>query len=56
MGILLTIIIGFVAGIIAKFLYPGPTNRKALSHNHPRHRGCICSDVHRPGLGLVSGP
>ena len=24
MGILLTIIIGFVAGIIAKFLYPGP--------------------------------
>ena len=31
MGILLTIIIGFVAGIIAKFLYPGRTNPKASS-------------------------
>ena len=31
MGILWTIIIGFVAGVIAKFLHPGPNEPAASS-------------------------
>ena len=32
MGIIWTIIIGFIAGVIAKFIMPGPNEPQGLTH------------------------
>jgi hypothetical protein len=52
MGIIWTIIIGFVAGLIAKFIMPGPNEPSGFimtTRNRRRGRG-QCSG---PGVGLV---
>jgi hypothetical protein len=50
MSVLWTIIIGFVAGVIAKLLHPGPNEFSGfVLTNHPRDRGCV--PCHLPGAG-----
>ena len=49
-GILWVIIVGFVAGIIARLVSPGPNNPERI---HPDHRAgyrrCVPGDLHRSG-------
>ena len=48
------IIIGFVAGIIARFLAPGPNNPAGFHpHDAPWHRRRVRRDLYRPGDRLV---
>ena len=55
MGILWTIVIGFVAGIIAKFLHPGPNGTLwVYLDNHPGHRWSLPGDIPRSSPWLVS--
>ena len=55
MSVLWTIVVGFVAGVIAKLLHPGPNEFSGfVLTNHPRDRGCVRRDVPRPGDRLVS--
>jgi hypothetical protein len=52
MSMIWTLIIGFVAGVIAKFLMPGK-NEPVRSHNSPGHRRRIRGHLSRSGSGLV---
>ena len=57
MGILWVIIIGFVAGLIARWLAPGPNNPVGSSDHRTRHRRSLRSDIYRSGRRLVpTGP
>ena len=57
MGILSVIIIGFVAGLIARSLAPGPQSGGLSTDYGTRHRRSLRSDLYRSGRGLVSsGP
>jgi hypothetical protein len=55
MSILWTIIIGFVAGIIAKLLHPGPNEPSGfILNDDSRNRGCVRRYLPRAGNRLVS--
>ena len=49
MGILWIIIIGFIAGLIARFLAPGPNKPVGILLTTPH-----CRDLHRSSRRLVS--
>src|SRR5215213_10757928 len=54
MGIIWTIVIGFIAGVIAKFLMPGKNEpARVHSHNHPGYRRRHRCHLSRSGSGLV---
>ena len=54
MSILWTIVIGFVAGLIAKFLHPGNKNEPSgFILTTRRIRGSICCDVSWPSARVV---
>ena len=50
MGIIWTIIIGFVAGLIAKFLHSGPNEPSRIYSDH-RARNCRSHGRHVSGTG-----
>ena len=55
MSILWTIIIGFVAGVIAKLLYPGNQSEPTgLSGDRARDCWSFCSNIPWPGSRVVS--
>jgi hypothetical protein len=54
MGILWTILIGFIAGILAKFLVPGDPNLRASSRDHFGNRWSLRRDLPWSGSRLVS--
>jgi hypothetical protein len=51
MGFIWTIVIGFIAGVIANFLMPGPNEPQG---NHPWNHWCVRGDVSGSGNWLVS--
>ena len=54
MGIIWTIVIGFVAGIVAKFLHPGPNEPSGFNlDDHSRDRRSILGDLYWASTGLV---
>ena len=56
MHIIWTIIIGFVAGVIAKFITPGDNEPSGPPcHGDPRHRRRLCGQLYRPRDRLVPG-
>ena len=56
MGILWTIIIGFVAGMIAKAIHPGPNEPQGfIVTTLARHRRRLRRDLLRPKARLVPG-
>jgi hypothetical protein len=54
MGIIWTIIIGFVAGVIAKFLLPGENEPRFHPHNTARCRRRVRRHVPWPSPWMVS--
>ena len=53
-GIIWIIVVGFVAGIIARMLSPGPNNPVGLHpDHHPRHRRRVSGDLDRPDDRLL---
>ena len=55
MSILWTILIGFIAGVIAKFVVPGDKHEpQGYPHHHLRDRRSLRRNLPRPGSRLVS--
>ena len=53
--IIWTIIIGFVAGVVAKFLHPGGNEPSGFNDSDPRHRWRLRRDLSRSADRLVQG-